>query len=134
MVNHPTHRISIAIEGLSHLAPIPVATRIGPLLTCSVTAPYDPGTRNCPDGIEAQIANIFNHVGEILAKAGGGWSDVAKMTFYAPDTSKVFVALNDAWVSYFPDPNSRPSRHTMRVAEDWGNMLVCADFLAFLSE
>ena len=129
-----TQRVSIEIDGLSHLAPIPVATRIGPLLTCSVTAPYDPGTRNCPDAIEAQVANIFSHVGEMLAKAGGGWPDVAKMTFYAPDTSKVFAALNVAWLAHFPDPASRPSRHTMQVAEDWGNMLVCADFLAFLGD
>ena len=43
-------RKSIHIDGLSHLTAIPVATRIGPLLISSVIAPFDPGTRQVPEG------------------------------------------------------------------------------------
>ena len=46
-------RKSIAIESLSHLTAIPVATKIGPLLVSSVVAPFDPGTRVVPDTVKA---------------------------------------------------------------------------------
>lgn len=127
-------RRSIDIAGLSHLAPIPVATRVGPLLTCSITAAYTPGTRDCPESAEAQVANLFHHVGEILRAADCGWQNVAKMTFYSPDPSPLAETLNAAWLAHFPDPASRPSRHTMRVDEDWGDLLLCCDFLAFVGE
>ncbi len=127
-------RTSINIEGLAHLTPIPVATKIGPLVTCSVTAGYNPGTRECPDGAEAQVANMFGHVAEMMDAAGGDWSHIAKMTFFAPDPAVVFDALNAVWVEKFPDPDSRPSRYTMGVAEDWGNMLICCDFIAYIQD
>nr|WP_252731557.1 RidA family protein [Lentibacter algarum] len=116
------------------MTPIPAATRVGPIITCSITAPYTPGTRDCPEGAEAQVKTVFGHVGEMLEAAGGDFSNVAKMTFYAPDPSAIFAALNSVWVEHFPDPASRPSRHTMKVAEDWGDMLLCADFLAYVEE
>ena len=40
-----------------------------------------------PDDVEAQLANLFHHVGEMLAGAGADWRHVAKMTFYVPDLS-----------------------------------------------
>lgn len=127
-------RKSIEIDSLSHLTPIPVASRIGPLVTCSITAPYSPGTRECPPGAEAQVANLFLHVSNMLSAAGGGWEHVAKMTFYAPDTGCVFDAINANWVTHFPDPASRPSRHSMTVPEDGSEILVCCDFIAFIED
>lgn len=127
-------RQSIDIESLSHLTPIPAATRIGPLITCSITGPYTPGTRLCPKGAEAQVRNVFLHFGEMLRTAGGGFSDVAKMTFYAPDTGAIFDALNTVWLEHFPDPGSCPSRHSMKVSEDWGDIMICADFIAYVED
>ncbi len=103
-------RRSIEIDGLSHLTQIPVATRIGPLLVSSVIAPFDPGTRNVPDTVEDQYANIFRHVGLMLEEAGADWSDVAKMEFWTPTADK--GTLDPFWVEKFPDPASRPARHT----------------------
>src|SRR5882672_4381492 len=54
-------RKSVHIDGLSHLTGIPVATRIGPLLMSSVIAPFNPGTRQVPEGYAAQYANVFRH-------------------------------------------------------------------------
>ena len=54
-----TARRSISIDGLSHQASLPVATRIGPLLVSSVIASFDPGTRNVPASLDAQIANLL---------------------------------------------------------------------------
>lgn len=103
-------RRSITIDGLSHLTAIPVATRIGPLLVSSVVAPFDPGTRNVPETIEAQYANIFRHVGLMLEEAGADWSHIAKMEFWTPTADK--GVLDPIWIEKFPDEHSRPSRHT----------------------
>lgn len=126
---------SISIGGLSHLAPIPVATRVGPLVTCSITSPYLPGERICPAGPIAQVRTIFGHFDQMLRAAGGAFSDVAKITFYAPDPSVIMDAVNEVWIEHFPDPAARPSRHTMKVVEEWaGDMLLCADFVAYITD
>ena len=104
------HRRSIEIDGLSHLAPIPVATRIGPLVASSVISSFDPGTRDVPDTTAAQVANIFVHVGKILAAAGAAWDDVAKMEFWVPGND-VRAEIDSHWVTHFPDETSRPARH-----------------------
>lgn len=120
-------RRSIHIDGLSHLTAIPVATRIGPLLTSSVIAPFDPGTRNAPKGYEAQYANIFHHVGAMLAAAGAEWQHVAKMEFWVP-AAEARAALEAPWTEKFPDAASRPSRHT-HVGEV---SVVTAAFIAYI--
>jgi len=104
-------RQSIHIEGLSHLTPIPVATRIGPLLVSSVITPFNPGTRQVPESIDDQYKNIFRHVGLMLETADATWADVAKMEFWVPDAS-FRPQLETLWLEKFPDAASRPSRHT----------------------
>ena len=121
-------RRSIEIEGLSHLTAIPVATRIGPLVTSSVIAPFNPGTRDVPESIEAQYANIFRHVGLMLKEAGGDWRHVAKMEFWTPSTDR--GALDPLWVEKFPDENSRPSRHT-HVGQ---GQVATASFIAYITD
>jgi len=123
-------RKSIHIDGLSHLTGIPVATRIGPLLISSVIAPFNPGTRQVPDGYAAQYANIFRHVGEMLKAAGGDWRDVAKMEFWAP-VPEARDACEATWNEKFPDANSRPARHT-HITPD--AKAVSASFIAYLSD
>ena len=78
-------RRSIEIEGFHHANPIPARRRVGPLLASSVIAARDPGSDRMPDDAEAQIANLFHHVGEMLRTAGADWRHVVKMNFYVPD-------------------------------------------------
>jgi enamine deaminase RidA (YjgF/YER057c/UK114 family) len=123
-------RKSIHIDGLSHLTGIPVATRIGPLLISSVIAPFNPGTRQVPDGYPAQYANIFRHVGEMLKAAGGDWRHVAKMEFWVP-AAEARDACEPPWNEKFPDPDSRPARHTHVVAD---SRAVSASFIAYIQD
>jgi len=123
-------RKSIHIDGLSHLMAIPVATRIGPLITSSVIAPFDPGTRTVPKTLDAQIANIFRHVGAMLEAAGADWRHVAKMEFWMPDPAGGRAALETPWVEKFPDASSRPSRHTHKV----DSPAVSASFIAYVND
>ncbi len=121
-------RKSIEIDGLSHRTAIPVASRIGPLLVSSVIAPFDPGTRDVPDTLEAQYANLFRHVGLMLEAAGGEWSHVAKMEFWTPSADR--GALDPFWLDKFPDSASRPARHTHVGQGDFAR----ASFIAYIDD
>jgi enamine deaminase RidA (YjgF/YER057c/UK114 family) len=123
-------RKSISIEGLSHLTAIPVASRIGPLLVSSVIMPFDAGTRDVPEGIEAQYANLFRHIGEMLRAAGGDWQDVAKIEFWAA-SADARAACDRFWVDKFPDPASRPARHTH---VGGSAHTVSASFMAYIDD
>lgn len=125
-------RRSIDIESFQHGNPIPAATRIGPLVVSSITPPLDPGSRNCPDTIEAQIDNIFTHVGQMLEGAGATWDDMAKMTFYVTNPAESRAALNGPWLERFPDPASRPSRHNLQVPDTGGPVKISATFIAYV--
>lgn len=122
-------RRSIHIDGLSHLTAIPVASRIGPLLVSSVIMPFNPGTREVPEGYTAQYANLFRHIGEMLKAAGGDWDDVAKIEFWAA-SPEARAACDPFWVEKFPDPASRPARHT----HVGGSGAVSASFLAYIDD
>lgn len=124
-------RRSIDISGFAHQNPIPAASRVGPLLASSVIAPFNPGERTLPDTFEEQLANVFSHIGEMLEAAGGGWGDVARITFFVSDL-KHREAINGPWVEKFPDPAARPARHT-QLAAGKGPMVTC-EFLAYIED
>ena len=121
-------RRSISIDGLSHRTAIPVATRIGPLLVSSVIVAFNPGTREVPETLAEQYANIFRHAGLMLEAAGGNWSHVAKMEFWTPTADR--SALDPLWVEKFPEASARPARHT-HVGEEGP---VRASFIAYIQE
>jgi len=108
-------RRSIEIESFVHLNPIPAATRIGPLIESSIIPAFNDGTRDLPDSVDEQIANLFLHMGNMLSEADAGWDDMAKITFFVSGGADLRSALNGPWEERFPDAESRPSRHTMSV-------------------
>ena len=124
------NRRSIEIASLTHENPIPAACRIGPLIVSGNIIGFDPGTRRLPPSFEAQVANLFIHMGEVLAEAGAGWDDVAKINVVAND-SAVKAVLNPVWIETFADPASRPARHTRIVVEEGPPRVTC-DFIAFV--
>jgi enamine deaminase RidA (YjgF/YER057c/UK114 family) len=122
-------RRSIEVEGFAHTNPIPAATRVGPLVVSSIIPARDPGTEHIPAEPVAQVANLFHHVGAMLSAAGGDWRHVAKMTFYVPDLALRDV-INGIWAEHYPDPASRPARHTQLSP---GATISC-DFLAYITD
>ena len=100
----------------SHANPIPAASRVGPLLVSSIIAPRDPGGDGMPDDVDGQLANLFHHVGAMLDAAGADWRHVAKMTFYVADIARA-RRHQRPWIEHFPDPASRPARHTQVLAD-----------------
>ena len=126
----PVERRSIEIESLSHLGPLPCASKVGPLVESSIISPYDPGTRALPDTFEAQAENLFVHMGQMLEAAGGGWEHMAKITFFVADAAEGRSKLNGPWLERFPDPASRPARHTQEL--DPGQSKVTCVFTAYV--
>ena len=124
-------RTSIETDSFRHANPIPAASRIGPLLVSSIIGPREPGGDRMPDDVEGQLSNLFHHVGAMLDAAGADWRHVAKMTFYVADIA-VRDAINAPWTERFPDPASRPARHT-QVLPTAGRFISC-DFLAYIDD
>lgn len=122
-------RKSISIEGLEHQTAIPVGAKTGPLFASSVIAPFNPGTRDVPESIEAQYANIFRHAGLMLEAAGGDWAHVTKMEFWLADAQHR-KPLEAFWLERFPDEDSRPARHT----HVGGVGRMSASLLAYISD
>jgi len=121
-------RKSIEISGFAHKNPIPAASRVGNMLMTGIITGTDPATGKLADTLEAQCANIFHHVRSIMAAAGGSTNDIIKISVWMADRGKRDV-LNAEWVKMFPDPHSRPARHTSQ-AQLEGGQLIVADITA----
>ncbi|MBN8908155.1 MAG: RidA family protein [Rhodospirillales bacterium] len=126
-----TRRQSINGSRARHENPIPNASRIGNLVMSTVIGGANPGTRELPPTLEAQVANVFAYIRHDVEAAGGSVDDIIKITFWVKDPAKQRAALNEEWVKMFPDPDERPARHTLTLPAD-SRALVQADFTAVL--
>lgn len=126
-------RRSIETETFRHANPIPGASRVGPLIESSIIPPTDPGSRNIPDSLADQIANLFTHMEGMLADAGASWDDMAKVTFFVADAAQSRPALNGPWLERFPDEASRPARHNMELPMNGKAQISCV-FTAYVDD
>ncbi len=124
-------RTSVYVEGFSHKNPIPAGCRIGPLLMSGSIQGNDPSTGKPAETIEAQCEYMLANVRRIVEAAGGTTDDIVKLTVWMNDR-KQRPALNKPWLEMFPDPNSRPARHTMQADLDMGKLIEC-DFTAYIA-
>lgn len=116
------HRQSINPAGLSHENPIPVASKIGPFLATGVLTGKDPATGELPTDLAGQVDNVFQHVRNVMAAAGGSTDDILKFTVYLVNY-RDRTAVNMAWAQMFPDPASRPARQVIAANLDRGNLI-----------
>ena len=124
-------RQSINGSRARHENPIPNACRIGNIVMSSVIGGSNPGTRELPPTLQQQIANVFGYIRHDIEAAGGTVDDIVKVTFWVKDPGKQRAALNEEWVKMFPNPASRPARHTQHLPAE-SRALVQADFIAVL--
>jgi enamine deaminase RidA (YjgF/YER057c/UK114 family) len=115
-----------------HENPIPNASRIGNIVMSSVIGGTNPGTRDLPEALEQQVANVFTYIRHDIEAAGGKVEDILKITFWVKDPGSQRAALNAEWVKMFPDAAARPARHTLTLPAD-SRAKVQADFVAVLS-
>ena len=110
MTGHaPTH---------SKRAPDPVglyphARRVGNLLFLSGVGPRVKGSKEIPQGIEAQCRSVFANVRAILEASGAQWTDLVDVTVYLTDMANDFITYNKLWAEYFAE--NPPCRTTVEV-------------------
>lgn len=108
-------RRSIHVPGLGHGAqPIPNASVVGNVLVSGGISGRDPATGSLPQDPAAEVAQAFANLRAVVEAAGGTLDQVAKVTVFVPDRS-IREHLNPVWEQCFPDPASRPARHTLEV-------------------
>src|SRR5690606_37072765 len=94
----------------------------------------DPVTKEMPPGLDAQVANIFAHVRELMAAADATTDEIIKITVWlAEDRYRDREALNREWTAMFPDAGSRPARQVMAARFDGATLVQC-DLQAVLAE
>ncbi len=126
-----TRRKSIEIPGLSHGAnPIPMASVVGNLLVSGGIMGQEPGNPILPEDLEGQAHLLFANIRRVMEAAGGSTDDIVKITIFLKK-GLAREPINKEWVEMFPDPESRPARHTV-IYEPPGAMLVQCEILAYL--
>lgn len=126
------HRKSVHLDGFAHANPVPAASRIGPFLFSGVLTGRDPITKEMPVDMRTQCENVFGHLRELMQAAGGSPDDIAKVNCWLVNY-RDRDALNEAWITMFPDPESRPARQVMAATLD-GNALIHCDIVAVLPD
>jgi len=124
-------RQSIHLTGFAHRNPVPAACRVGPLLLSGALTGRD-GSGAMPAGLDAQMANVFAHVRELMDAAAGSIDDIVKMTFLLA-SYRDRAALNEQWVAMFPSSEDRPTRHCIAATLDGGSLVQC-DVVAWVGE
>jgi len=126
-------RRSIEVSGVKHQNPIPAASRKGPFVASGAISGADPQTGKVPEDLDAQCRQMFDNVHRLIEAAGGGPDDILKMTVWIADRG-LRPTLNKYWVEMFPDPHSRPARHTVAHGDFTPPMQVQCDILAVIGE
>lgn len=125
-------RRSVDVPGFSHGQPIPAASRVGPLVATGGVHGVDPETASLPPTLEGEVHQMFRNLARIMEAAGGTLDHVARVTVYVRSIEHR-AAINAEWIAIFPDPSSRPARHTQLNENLAGRMRVQCDAIAFIS-
>jgi 2-iminobutanoate/2-iminopropanoate deaminase len=124
-------RRSIMVPGMHHQNPIPNASRIGPFVVSGSIFGRDPDTGQAPPEIEHQCALMFSNIRRVMTAAGGTTGDIIKLTVWLKDKTHRPI-VNKEWLAMFPDPDSRPARHTFSGTELTGADLVQCEIMAVI--
>jgi 2-iminobutanoate/2-iminopropanoate deaminase len=126
-------RRSIDVAGAQHVNPIPSASRRGPFVVSGAISGADLETRKVPEDLDEQCRLMFENVRRIMTAAGGSPDDIVKMTVWITDRSLREI-MNRHWVAMFPDPQSRPARHTVTSHDFTAPMQIQCDLMAVIGE
>jgi enamine deaminase RidA (YjgF/YER057c/UK114 family) len=71
-------------------------------------------------------------VRRIVEAAGGTTENILKISVYVRDKNQR-EHINKEWLAMFPDPHSRPARHTFQTTDMAEGTLVSCDMMAVFS-
>lgn len=95
------------------IGPYSQAVQAGNTVYLSGQIGLDPATMQMAEGIDAQIARVFDNLKAVAAAAGGSLADAVKVNIYVTDLGN-FAKVNDAMAQAFSQPY--PARATVQVA------------------
>ena len=95
------------------IGPYSQAVRVGNTVYLSGQIPLDPATMHLVDGIDAQIARVFDNLTAVCIASGGTLNDIVKLTVFMIDLGH-FGKVNDIMMTYFATPY--PARAAIGVA------------------
>ena len=127
------NRRSVEVAGLEHVHPIPNACRIGPILMTGGIYGKDPATGKLASDIEGQCRFLFVNIRRVLEAGGATPEDVIKIHIWIKDKSWR-DHLNREWLAMFPDPHSRPTRHTFTDTDQPYGALISCEVTAVMGE
>lgn len=110
-------RKAISVSGLGRddqpfPAAVTVTGAIGGLLVTGGISGRDPVTGEVPKEAADEVAQAFANLRSVLEAAHCSPDSVAKITIFTTDRS-IREHVNREWVAMFPDPETRPTRHTL---------------------
>ncbi len=95
------------------IGPYSQAVRAGGTVYLSGQIGLDPATGQLVDGLEAQAVRVFENLRAVAEAAGGGLSDVVKLTLFLADLAD-FAKVNEIMAARMSAPY--PARSTVQVA------------------
>jgi reactive intermediate/imine deaminase len=95
------------------IGPYSQAVQAGNTVYLSGQIGLDPATMELAEGIDAQIACVFDNLKAVAAASGGSLADAVKVNIYVTDLAN-FARVNDAMAQVFTQPY--PARATVQVA------------------
>lgn len=125
-------RRSIEVPGLEHTHPIPNACRVGQFLMTGGIFGKDQRTGKLAPDIAGQCALMFANIRRVLEIAGATTEDIIKMNVWMKNWDDR-DHVNREWVAMFPDPHSRPARHTFKDDDQPYGALVSCEVIAVVA-
>ena len=105
------------------------AVQAGNTIYLSGQIGLDPATMQMVEGIDAQIARVFENLKAVAAAAGATLDDAVKFNIYLTDLAH-FAKVNEVMARYFSEPF--PARAAVGVKELPRGALVEADAVLVL--
>ena len=99
-------RTTLAIDGVAHTNPIPLAVKIGPMLFSSRILPADPALGAYADTPERQAELVFQHARTLVELAGGAPAHLPGARLSRGSGFK--STLDAPWRALFPDRAHQP--------------------------
>lgn len=106
-------KIIATAEAPAAIGPYSQAVQSGNTVYLSGQIGLDPATMQMAEGIDAQVARVFDNLKAVAAAAGGSLADAVKVNIYLTDLAN-FAKVNDAMAQAFSPPY--PARATVQVA------------------
>lgn len=95
------------------IGPYSQAIEVNGMVFTSGVIPVDPATGVIPEGVEAQAAQAFKNLTNLIEASGAGMEQVVKTTVFIKEMND-FGKINEIYAKFFKEPF--PARSCVEVA------------------